>query len=269
MDAEPWRPVRAFNRFYTRVIGVLRKGCCTRPYTLTEARVIFELAQSDAAEVVALRRALGLDAGYLSRLLGPVRAGGPGRAVPVRDATAGARSSRSPTRAATPCARPRQALGRARSARCSDRSARPAGAGCSARWPRSARSLGAPEPARLVVLRPPRARRPRLDRAAARRPLRQAHGWDATFEALVARIVADFAAGHDPAREALWIAEVDGEPVGCVMCVRGRRRHRAATGAAGRAVRPRPRARCRGWSTSACASPARAGYRRMMLLTTT
>jgi GNAT superfamily N-acetyltransferase len=44
-------------------------------------------------------------------------------------------------------------------------------------------------------------------------------GWDATFEALVARIVADYAAGHDPAREQAWVAEVDGRRVGCVFCV--------------------------------------------------
>lgn len=45
-------------------------------------------------------------------------------------------------------------------------------------------------------------------------------GWDATFEALVARIVADWAADHDDAREAAWIAEADGVRVGCVFCVR-------------------------------------------------
>ena len=45
-------------------------------------------------------------------------------------------------------------------------------------------------------------------------------GWDATFEALVARIVADYAASHDPAREGAWIAERDGRRVGCVFCVR-------------------------------------------------
>ena len=45
-------------------------------------------------------------------------------------------------------------------------------------------------------------------------------GWDATFEALVARIVADYAADHDPAREWAWIAERDGQRVGCVFCVR-------------------------------------------------
>ena len=44
-------------------------------------------------------------------------------------------------------------------------------------------------------------------------------GWDSSFEALVARIVADFAADHDAAREAAWIAEVDGRRVGCVFCV--------------------------------------------------
>ena len=47
----------------------------------------------------------------------------------------------------------------------------------------------------------------------------QEFGWDTTFEALVARIVADYAADHDPTREAAWIAEVDGERVGCVFCV--------------------------------------------------
>lgn len=44
-------------------------------------------------------------------------------------------------------------------------------------------------------------------------------GWDCTFEALVARIVADYAAGHDPCREAAWVAETDGKRVGCVFCV--------------------------------------------------
>ena len=46
-------------------------------------------------------------------------------------------------------------------------------------------------------------------------------GWDTTFEALVARIVADYAGDHDPEREAAWIAELDGQRAGCVFCVKG------------------------------------------------
>ena len=48
----------------------------------------------------------------------------------------------------------------------------------------------------------------------------QEFGWDSSFEALVARIVADYAAGRDPAREAAWIAELDCRRVGCIFCVR-------------------------------------------------
>src|SRR3954453_11953913 len=61
--------VRAFNRYYTNVIGVLSEGLLDSPYSLTEARVIFELAQRETTEVTALRQRLGVDAGYLSRLL--------------------------------------------------------------------------------------------------------------------------------------------------------------------------------------------------------
>ncbi len=71
--------VRAFNRFYTSVIGVLHEGLLRTPYTLTEARVVFELAQrgpGEHSEVSELRRALDLDAVYLSRLLARFEADG-------------------------------------------------------------------------------------------------------------------------------------------------------------------------------------------------
>ena len=61
--------VREFNRFYTNIIGLLREGHLDTPYSLTEARVLFELAREDAVEAAALRRWLDMDAGYLSRLL--------------------------------------------------------------------------------------------------------------------------------------------------------------------------------------------------------
>ena len=61
--------VRAFNRFYTRVIGVLDEGLLQTDYSLTEARVLYELAQGDSLDVGALREAVAIDAGYLSRIL--------------------------------------------------------------------------------------------------------------------------------------------------------------------------------------------------------
>src|SRR5215470_410829 len=61
--------VRAFNRFYTNVIGLLRGKYLDTPYSLTEARLLFELAQRDASEVADLRRTVDIDPGYLSRIL--------------------------------------------------------------------------------------------------------------------------------------------------------------------------------------------------------
>src|SRR5580658_8930267 len=62
--------VRAFNRFYTNMIGLLRGKYLDTPYSLTEARLLFELAQREASEVADLRRTVDIDAGYMSRILG-------------------------------------------------------------------------------------------------------------------------------------------------------------------------------------------------------
>src|ERR1700722_11015176 len=61
--------VREFNRFYTNTIGLLRGKYLDTPYSLTEARILFELAQRAASEVTDLRRTVDTDAGYLSRTL--------------------------------------------------------------------------------------------------------------------------------------------------------------------------------------------------------
>src|SRR3954447_4411910 len=68
--------VRAFNRFYTKLIGAVSEGLLETPYSLTEGRVIFELAQAEWSEVADLRRSLDLDAGYLSRILSRFEANG-------------------------------------------------------------------------------------------------------------------------------------------------------------------------------------------------
>jgi GNAT superfamily N-acetyltransferase len=92
------------------------------------------------------------------------------------------------------------------------------------------------------------------------------YGWDETFEALVARIVADYVDGHDPKRESAWIAEVDGEPAGCVFCCR-----RDDTTAQLRILLVEPHARGLGIGArlvSECVEFARrAGYRTIVLWT--
>jgi GNAT superfamily N-acetyltransferase len=124
---------------------------------------------------------------------------------------------------------------------------------------------GAPRPD-AYVLRPPRAGD--LGWIVHRHGALYAdqYGWDAGFETLVARVVADYAEDHDPGREATWIAEVDGAPAGCVMCVA-----RDATTAQLRLLLVDPAARGRGIGArlvEECLRFARrAGYAEVVLWT--
>lgn len=210
--------VRAFNRFYTTVIGALRENLMHTPYSLTEARVIFELAQRDATEVTDLRRDLDLDAGYLSRMLTRFESDGlvcrqrseaDGRRqvirlTPTGQETYAVLNERSATEIEAMLGR----LGEADQRRLLDAMAT------------IREVLGEPGRPDMVVLRPPVAGE--MGWVVQRHGALYAaeYGWDDTFEALVARIVADYVRDRDPKREAAWIAEVGGQPVGCVFCVR-------------------------------------------------
>lgn len=210
--------VREFNRFYTKVLGLLREGLLDTPYSLTEARVIFELARTDEAEVSQLRRWLDIDAGYLSRLLARFEADG---------LVARTRSPADARRQVISLTSAGQAVYTKLDARSSDQIR-----SLLARLPAAGRQrltsamTGIREvldPARrpaTLVLRPPAAGD--LGWVVARHGALYAaeYGWDASFEALVARIVADYAGRADARGEAGWIAELGGEPAGCVFCMR-------------------------------------------------
>jgi DNA-binding MarR family transcriptional regulator/GNAT superfamily N-acetyltransferase len=210
--------VREFTRFYTSVLGLLREGLLDTPYSMTEARIIFELARQDEVEVAAMRRWLDLDPGYLSRILARFEADGL------------VRKSRSAGDAR------RQVIGLTQAGRAVFRKLDALSSGqirgLLAPIPPGGRSRltaamagitevlgGAAGPA-TVVLRPPAPGD--LGWVIQRNAALYAaeYGWDETYEALVARIVADYAARGDHAGEAAWIAELRGEPAGCVFCMR-------------------------------------------------
>jgi DNA-binding MarR family transcriptional regulator/N-acetylglutamate synthase-like GNAT family acetyltransferase len=216
------RAVRAFNRVYTNVIGLLHGSYLDSPYSLTEARVLFELAQTGEtgggeSEISALRRSVDIDAGYLSRILARFEADG---LITRRRSDNDARR-----RVITLTAAGEQALGG-----LDQRSAEQIGALLD--------QLTEAEQQRLTTaMATIQEITQRRDRPAAfvlryPRPgdlgwvvqrngalYTQEYGWDASYEALVARIVADYAGRADP-REAAWIAEVNGTPAGCVFCMR-------------------------------------------------
>jgi DNA-binding MarR family transcriptional regulator/predicted N-acetyltransferase YhbS len=200
--------VRRFSRVYTNVLGLLRDGLLGTPYSLTEARVMFELAQRPETELSELREGLDIDAGYLSRILGGFEARG------------------SIARTRSPIDGRRQVIRLTAKGRAAFRTLNTRSAGqvedllsriSEDGQRRLVESMATVE---TLLGRPPG---PGdfgwvVERHGAL--YAQEYGWDVTFEALVARIVADFIDHGDPTREAAWIAEVDGERVGCVFCVK-------------------------------------------------
>ncbi|HEU5023374.1 MAG TPA: helix-turn-helix domain-containing GNAT family N-acetyltransferase [Spirillospora sp.] len=257
--------VRAFNRFYTGVIGVLGEGLVRSPYSLTEARVIFELAQREDTEVLALRRALDLDPGYLSRMLTRFENDG----LVVRERAPG--DARRQVVRLTGRGREVQAMLDERSS-AEIRALLDGLTGDDRR-----RLLGAMRTVQGVL-----GERARPD-GAVLRPLAPGDlgwvverngalyaeecGWDRTYEALVARVVAGYVEDHDPERESAWIAEAGGERVGAVFCVR-----REEDVAQLRLLHVEPGARGLGVGAALVGECVRfatdAGYREIMLWTT-
>ncbi|MEU3628633.1 MarR family transcriptional regulator [Amycolatopsis coloradensis] len=209
--------VRAFNRLYTGVIGVLDEGPADAEYTLSEARVIFELAQQDPTQVTDLRKRLHLDAGYASRLLGRLE----GRGLLTRE-----RSDEDARRQVIRLTEAGRNAFAVLDARSVDRIGSLLGRFADDEQQRLLGAMGTitslvGERASdsTLVLRPPR---PGdfgwvVHRHGAL--YSREHGWDERFEALVARVVADYVDKRGEPRQAGWIAELHGERVGSVFCM--------------------------------------------------
>ncbi|MBV8494466.1 MAG: MarR family transcriptional regulator [Alphaproteobacteria bacterium] len=210
--------VRRFNRFYTQKIGVLQEGLLESPFSLAEARVLYELAHRDRPTASDIARDLSLDPGYLSRMLrGFQRRGLVRRQVSASDA-------RQRRLSLTPA-------GRAAFAPLDTRSREDIGSLLGSLPDVDQQSLVAAMTRIERLLSPGSAALP----AYVLRPHRPGdigwitwrhgvlyaaeYGWDERFEAMVAAIMARFVENFDVRRECCWIAEQEGEPVGSVALV--------------------------------------------------
>jgi DNA-binding MarR family transcriptional regulator/GNAT superfamily N-acetyltransferase len=209
--------VRRFSRFYTRVIGALQDGLLRSSFSLAEARVLYELAQRGSITATELGRELDLDQGYLSRILQRFERDG----LLTRESSPADRRQNllSPTQAGRDAFAPLDARSRDNVRALLAPLADPAQAAVVAAMGRIEALLGAPRSRPWVL----RQQRPGdigwvVQRHGAL--YAEEYGFDARFEALVARVAADFLTRHDPARERCWIAEYDGVNVGCVFLVR-------------------------------------------------
>jgi DNA-binding MarR family transcriptional regulator/GNAT superfamily N-acetyltransferase len=257
--------VRQFNRFFTRQIGVLREGLLHSPYSLTEARILFELGHREGVTASLLCRELGLDAGYVSRLL--ARLEQQGLLERVRSDNDGRQRLLSLT-----------AEGRNAFALLDRRSRDEVGEMLGElSEEEQQRLLKAMQAIEGILTRGFKFSEPFILRAHEPGDMgwvthrhgvlyAQEYGWDERFEALVARIVADFINNYRPERERCWIAEMDGEIVGSVFVVQ-----HDETVAKLRLLLVEPRARGLGLGTrlvEECIRFARRrGYQKMVLWT--
>jgi DNA-binding MarR family transcriptional regulator/N-acetylglutamate synthase-like GNAT family acetyltransferase len=257
--------MRRFNRFYTRQIGVLDEGMLASPYSLTEVRVLYELAHRDQPTASEVGKTLGLDGGYLSRILRGFQQRG------LIDSTQSAADGRQNLLHLTGQGRETFDLldSRARAAVGAMLSALPA--------PDRHRMVAAMHDVEAVLAGEPTADAPCLLRPPQpgdlgwivhRHGVLYGHeyGFDQRFEALVAEIVAKFVRELDPGRERCWIAERRGETLGSICLVK-----ESETVAKLRLLLVEPRARGLGLGrrlVGECIGFARrTGYRKITLMT--
>ena len=211
--------VRRFSRFYTRQVGVLHEGYNGSEFSLTEARIIYELAHREAATASDLAKSLGLDPGYLSRILKAFLERG------LIQRQASDTDARQYVLSLTES-------GQQRFAALNARSRSDMGRMLGALTPRQQQRLivamneiesllsAEPERGAAYILRP---QQPGDIGWAVQRHgelYAREYGFDETFEALAAEIGAKFLKEFDPKKERAWIAEKDGENVGCVFLVK-------------------------------------------------
>jgi DNA-binding MarR family transcriptional regulator/GNAT superfamily N-acetyltransferase len=214
--------VRRFNRFYTRQIGLLQEGLLDSPFSLTEARVLYELAHRDKPTAGEIGGELGLDAGYLSRILGSFEKRKLIEKIP--SATDRRQSLLTLTRHGRKVFAPLEARSKAQVA------------AMLAALPEAGqfRLVAAMDTLQALLGKPATSTGPSGEPYAVRthRPgdlgwvvhrhgvlYAQEYGYDEMFEALVAEIVAKFIQNYDAKRERCWIAEHEGEIVGSIFLV--------------------------------------------------
>mgnify|MGYP003707168219 CR=1 FL=1 len=261
--------VRAFNRFYTRKLGVLDQQLLKSPFSLSEARVLYELAHPDpdggelSAKEIGLQ--LGLDPGYLSRIVQNFDEAGLIARKPLPTDRRQYQLSLT--------AKGRQAFAKLERTTQEDVAAmlRPLSGEDRRRLTGAMetveRLLGAPRTqAPTAVLRDPRPGDMGWVVQSHGALYASEYGFDSGFEALVAEIVAKFITSFDPSRERCWIADIEGRPVGSVFLVKA-----SDDVAKLRLLLLDPAARGQGLGqrlVAECIAFARAcGYRRMTLWT--
>jgi DNA-binding MarR family transcriptional regulator/GNAT superfamily N-acetyltransferase len=211
--------VRAFNRFYTRKLGVLDQQLLKSPFSLSEARVLYEIANREDLTAKEIGIGLGLDPGYLSRMIQNFDDSGLVTRKPLASDRRQHRLSLT--------AKGRRAFDKL------NRSSHDDVAAMLAALPDGGRErligamavienlLGASGPSpRPAILRGPRPGDMGWVVQSHGSLYAREYGFDSSFESLVAGISAKFLASFDASRERCWIAELDGAPVGSVFLVR-------------------------------------------------